>query len=126
MTRPSCPPPGCWPWPPGKAPRVLGLGATTGTLELGKAADLIVVDVNRPTSLPSTTPTRIWSMRPGPRTSPTSWWAAAGSSMTGSLPPWIGPPSPAPPGTTAVDLAAFCRQLRQPGLNGPLAIQENI
>ena len=81
--------------------RVLGLGETAGTLTLGKAADLVVVERERPTSPPSMTPTPIWSMRPGPPTCDVSWWAAAGSFLTGSLQPWIGPPWPPPSGTTA-------------------------
>ena len=81
--------------------RVLGLGETTGTLAPGKAADLIVVAWISPTSPRSTTLTRIWSMRPGAPMCGTSWWAAAGSSGTGSSPPWIGPRSPVQSGPTA-------------------------
>ncbi len=68
---------------------VLGLGETTGTLTPGKAADLIVVDVNRPHLTPLYDPSTIWSMPPGPRTYSTSWSAAAGSSLTANLHPGL-------------------------------------
>jgi 5-methylthioadenosine/S-adenosylhomocysteine deaminase len=92
--------------------RVLGLGETTGTLALGKAADLIVVALDQPHLTPLYDPYSHlvyaarsadvrhvmvdgrWLLRDRQFTS-LDWPALAGSVRTQSL-----------------DLAAFCRQLR--------------
>ena len=81
--------------------RVLGLGGTTGTLEIGKAADLIVVDLNQPHLTPLYDPYShlVYAARAADVRH--VMVGDAGSSLTGSLPPWIGPPSPVPPGTIA-------------------------
>ena len=68
--------------------QVLGLGETTGTLARGKAADLIVVALDQPHLTPLYDPYShlVYAARSAPMCG-TSWWAAAGSSVTGSLPP---------------------------------------
>ena len=43
-----CPPPGSWPWPPGRAPRSWAWANQPGPWPRAKQADLIVVDINQP------------------------------------------------------------------------------
>jgi hypothetical protein len=71
--------------PPGKALEMvtidaakgLGMADRIGSLEPGKLADVITVDLTAPHMVPANMPVRAWSISPTATTCATWWWAGA-------------------------------------------------